>query len=332
MKSNKILVAVMATLIMYGSISCSNNEIIESPVAKNQKELVLQDLQNKIEAYNTQRFGGMERDSRRGKFFRWFWKVVVSDAVGAILGSLAGPGGTVVGAATASGIAAIPAVNDRIDVSVGTSSSTGLAGDQNLNIDSLLQSRGNRPIFSDDPFGRVVPRFNGNQIVRSTIIDSVGFYHNRALFLLNQDNPNWYTLTNDQITSELSKRVCYVTGWNTAAGDSLIPDSTLLKIQTFNEQIQNAVENSYDAHEVCSKLAEIYPECSAELNILSSTISGLENCNETEANSLDYIESILNIVDNSSISVETKSQIRSGIIVSNASSKLWNPEALGLGE
>lgn len=321
MKKCFIFAAVAAVCLM-GMVSCGSeesfNEAAEQPRSEQEaEELALTQLQSNIAKLNAEEFGAHARDTRGlFSFFRRFWKIVTADAVGAIIGTGGGPLGMAVGAATASGCAAIPAVNDLI-----TTSSQEDGNSKTVTAELITP----RPYIGTipDEDGRLTRGLH--EPLRS--LDSIGFYHNRAIVELNKNNSDWLKLSAEDLTKELGRSVINVTGWGSTSNlESFTkPGSQAVRL---NAYLQELVESDIDVEEMCAKLKTKYPSKASQISVLCETIKGIDAASTQSGNTLQYCEKALDLVNKAGLNATLTSQIRSGIIVANASSILWNKDVL----
>lgn len=313
--------AAFAAICLTGTVSCSSDETInEENQVSNQAALSI--LQQDIANLNVQEFG-MPIDQRTRSlksFFRRLWKVVAADAIGGICGAWGGPVGMAVGAATASGTVSVPAVNDKVDVVLGlpttdiTRLSTRASLDSitytlNSNMDGLIPSnRSSKNGLSGLTFG----------------LDSIGYYHNKAILDLNSTQPDWTTYSTEDLTKELGKKIMTVTGWGTIEDIEKLtqPSGDIVKLNVYLQQL--VLNDNCELKDMCEEVKKAYPSYSSQIDILYETIYGLQCTVSENSNTLNYCEKVLDIIDNAKIDNNLRSQLRSGIVVANASSKLWN--------
>lgn len=111
----------IAAICLAGNTSCSSDETINE-VAKAQEttsqsinNAALLEIRSDIAKLNLEEYGEMPQETRSLKsFFRKLWKIVAADALGGIAGASGGPLGMAIGAATASGTAAVPVINKKL--------------------------------------------------------------------------------------------------------------------------------------------------------------------------------------------------------------------------
>ena len=90
--------------------------------------------------------------------------------------------------------------------------------------------------------------------------------------------------------------------------------------------IAKIVDEANDVDELMDAMIKVYPDQKAKLNVLREVLKGFEQCKEMDQDGLGYAEDLLKILDKYDLDEDTKNQIVSGIVVANASSKLWNPD------
>lgn len=154
--------------------------------------------------------------------------------------------------------------------------------------------------------------------------DSIGYYHNLAIAELSAEQPDWTTLSADEITRVLGAKITKVTGWGTLSQMEELTQATG-STADFNRELQLLADNDkYDVEGMCEELKVKYPEYSGQIDVLLEAIKGLQSSTTETSNTLSYCQKVLNIIDTANIDKDLRSQLRASIVVANASTKLWN--------
>lgn len=326
MKKTFVMLLAVAVVLsgVIGSISCSNEE--EMPVAEqvmpNSEAAALAALRQEImqlsQVRNTEA-GSQKPASFFQRFKRYLKRLVFADAVGALRGaSHAGAGvgklgGALIGGVASSALAAIPAINRRVVI-------TPLSSTLNLYTPAPL------PVFNDSTISL------GDGIVIGdpssiTLSDSIGYYHNVALIKLNEEHPDWLELPTPTIVSNLTSQVEDVVGLSHGRllSDSLNND---IDFQNFNNNVISFYDETETYEEFVAMFKEYYPSMSDEIAVIEEFINGFDDIDMVVADQVVFSRKVLNLInDSEGLSDETKHALRSGVLVGNASAKLWNPEA-----
>lgn len=80
-------------------------------------------------------------------------------------------------------------------------------------------------------------------------------------------------------------------------------------------------DDDFDAY--CNKLSGLYPEKANEISVLKEFVYGLSNIDINETDT-EYLQKILLLIDESEIDEISKKNLKSAVLVGNASYRLWN--------
>lgn len=263
-------------------------------------------VENRLDSLNRAMFS--EEIPTRGwkDFFKRFISVVVADAVGGMFGSSCGPVGTATGAIVASAVAAfVPAENIYISRS---------CDNDNGDIPQM-----NPPAISLS--SDLVPSQSTG--TTNTVEDSIGYYHNMVLMSVNGNISN-----NDRNIDSLIVKLADIS-YKTYNTSREVVLNSLNENRQFYETIvsyivpQQNQEPSLD--EVFALWMSLYPDNSQKLSVLKSFFKGMYQIGINE-NDGDYLNKVLEIINNSSLDRKTKEDLRNAAIVGNASYQLWNVE------
>jgi len=153
-----------------------------------------------------------------------------------------------------------------------------------------------------------------------TMMDSIGYYHNlilqkigaKKLTTANLDSIEQYVVQSmDDIFGKEAQSI-------TAAG--LKSNESYKFLKSHISKLNNAI----NASAFCNILSEYETINQDELDVLKVYMIGLES--KDNANG-EYTAEVLKTVNSSELDTATKERIRAGIIVGNASQKLWSPSS-----
>lgn len=327
MKKTLVMLLAVAVVLsgVIGSISCSNEEDV--PVAEqvtpNQEAAALAALRQEIMQLKQAETAKVDPQIRAGffrKFVNYFKKVVFADAIGALHGATLGSlvpgvgtvGGALIGGVASSAVAAIPAVNRNITITP-------------LNY-LYFETPAPLPVFNDSTIS-----LGGGLVLGDpsclTLSDSIGYYHNVALLKLNEEHPDWLQLPAPTIVSNLTFQVEDVVG---LSHGRLLSDSlnNNIQFQTFNNNVISFYDETETYEEFVAMFKQSYPDLADEIAVIEEFIDGFDDIDMIVTDQVVFSRKVLNLINNSEgLSDETKHALRSGVLVGNASAKLWNPEA-----
>lgn len=279
--------------------SCSNEMTSVAPpttpnkIEGSAKQAALAALQGQIATINNSACISTPETRGLGSFFRRLWRVVYTDAVGAIFGFKFGPVGSVVGAAACSTF-------------------TGVQDEMNSRA-TLEQSNLEFKYKLNDDLSDLVPITDTE--TQPTIQDSIGYLHNKAILNLNKElKPisinSIPVLLQDEVKAEMPKQYTFT------PTDSINLNQTY---QMFVKNEQAFTGNDIDTYE--KHLVACYPQQSGEIKVVSEFLKGISSI-EAESEK-EYIKTILKLIDEANLSAEVKQSLRNGVIVGNASHRLW---------
>lgn len=254
-----------------------------------QESLVM--LQGKIASLNDSMSVNQVKTRGLGNFLRRLWHTVSADAVGALFGNLwGGPIGAVTGAAACSGGCQFLKMEYTR-----SAENNGHLGDMNSDLSGLI------PL--------------NEKVEDNTLLDSIGYYHNKALLGLNDKNELSVSampvLLLDEVKAEVPQKVVFTDQ------DSIQLNKTYKKFVDNERTFKGNNVDEYESH-----LVECNPEQSGEIKVLFEFLRGLSAINIDDDNA--YMQKVLQLIKEANLSETVKQNLRNGIIVGNASSKLWN--------
>lgn len=299
----KIIFIFLLDCVCYCFFSCGNDEVTCEVNAEDSEQVCYNDhfmsLKNNIKTLNEETFGDEVKTRGIFKFFKKLLSIVISDAAGAIVGTAISPGtGTVVGAVSASAYVATRNVDD-INISFGMHKIS-------INEKSLD--------------GVVIE----NPAIKTTFADSIGYFHN--LILVSMNNSGKLPLM-VQSSEEIVNNV-YLEASRISSIPTSIKDAD--ELVSVNNDMRRFVESGiavflpdddFDAY--CNKLSGLYPEKANEISVLKEFVYGLSNIDINETDT-EYLQKILLLIDESEIDEISKKNLKSAVLVGNASYRLWN--------
>ena len=296
-----LFVCLIASAIAF--FSCGNDEVTCEVNAGNLEQVCYNDhfmsLKNNIKTLNEETFGDEVKTRGIFKFLKKLLSIVISDAVGAIGGTAICPGtGTVVGAVSASAFVATRNVDD-IEISSGMHKIS-------INEKSLD--------------GVVVD----NPAIKATFADSIGYFHN--LIPVSMNNSGKLPLavqSSKEIVNDVYLEASRISGIPTSIKDA---DELVSVNNDMRRFVESGIavflpDDDFDAY--CNKLSGLYPEKANEISVLKEFVYGLSNIDINETDT-EYLQKILLLIDESEIDEISKKNLKSAVLVGNASYRLWN--------
>lgn len=215
--------------------------------------------------------------------------IVEADLAGARIGKKYGPWGAVIGAASASAIAY--ATKHKYYKSVQFDVDWGIVKEQNV----------------------VFPKNEST----STTLDSVGYYHNQIIRQIGEDKIMETDIENiENLVIETAQKL-YGKDVVSFSDKQLKEDPDYRFLIKNMEQIVKT-----DNADAFYKIMEGAPGFNkGELDILKSYIQGLNVVDNTNG---AYSNEVLKYIDKTDLNTSTKESLKSGILVGNASNRLWD--------
>lgn len=296
-----LFVCLIASAIAF--FSCGNDEVTCEVNAEDSEQVCYNDhfmsLKNNIKTLNEETFGDEVKTRGIFKFFKKLLSIVISDAAGAIVGTAISPGtGTVVGAVSASAYVATRNVDD-INISFGMHKIS-------INEKSLD--------------GVVIE----NPAIKTTFADSIGYFHN--LILVSMNNSGKLPLmvqSSEEIVNNVYLEASRISSIPTSIkdADELVSVNNDMRRFVESEIAVFLPDDDFDAY--CNKLSGLYPEKANEISVLKEFVYGLSNIDINETDT-EYLQKILLLIDESEIDEISKKNLKSAVLVGNASYRLWN--------
>lgn len=324
-----ITFALCVSMVLSSTTSCNNQEELNNAdfTEQTQQTVALEQLNSEFAQFNQQKKiegGGVETRSLKS-FFRKFFCVIGADLLGAGTTLWGGPAAMVAGAAASSSWAICKVRKGSLDLDVKNHPYT-----QGISIGDGTDNGGgggignpgggfNKPITKrDNNLGGLIP--NKPNL---TFADSVGYFHNKVILELENENPGWTTLDKTKLSKELAAIVDKCVG---ATTDSKVTDADVKQAADKADAIANIVAEANDVDELMDAMIAKYPNQKAKMNVFREVLKGFEQCKEMDQDGLGYAEDLLEILNKYNLDEKTMNQIVSAIVVANASSKLWNPD------
>lgn len=341
MKRTIFLTALMAICLMT-NISCSSdvtNEVTDiQREVEESNSMEMEKLCTELQKYNNNTFGEISVNSIQSKnnansprykngsfkkFWKRFWKVVVADIVGAIKGATVEKGKTLnmLANATSSSATALEACLEKQNTTsdkptIDNSSSTTTTQSSTTNKDTVT-------LKLNTNTSNLILNTRKNTLLNSPI-DSLGYFHNLAIIEFNKDHSNWLTLSTADLTKEIGYAIAKVTGWCTTEQwtEYINQNRTIIEMNRYLYQLVS--DEDTDVKSMCQQLRSKYPECKNQIDFVYEAIKGFVACDADDFESSDYAEEILSLIENANLSNGLTTQLRSGIVIANASYKLWS--------
>ena len=314
--------ALCLCMVLSSTTSCNNQEELNNAdfTEQAQQTIALEQLNSEFAQLNQQKKiegGGVETRSLRS-FFRKFFCVVGADLLGAATTLWGGPALVVSGAAASSSWAIHKVRKGTLDLDTNLYPSVVGGGDGTGTPNWGRPHNPKNPLTDGSSLSGLIP----NRI-KPTFADSVGYFHNKVITQLAIENPDWTTFDKIKLSKGLATTVDKCVS---ATSDVKLSDADINKIADNADVIAKIVDEANDVDELMDAMIKVYPDQKAKLNVLREVLKGFEQCKEMDQDGLGYAEDLLKILDKYNLDEDTKNQIVSGIVVANASSKLWNPD------
>ena len=310
---NLLLFLLMLSAIALASCSSEDNyvglsteettEVTDSAMQQVQRNAELMALQGKIHDCNLLTFGVQQNNDTRG-----FWKVlknvfkvvatVAADAIGGVLGGVAG-------GVTASGIAGGAMLFNVTKIAIVPMD------------DATAVTRGSSGI---NPFLNIVPT---GPVLKG---DSIGYYHNKVMCQLFSDS---IQVAEFNKKSDSEKATVIMTAMAAEpylrehyGSDLTNTEKSAVGIDVANTMMQIAEE--VETEEEFFDRLEASGLCDANLmGVLREILEGL-NSIDVETDDGSYYEAVLEIINNSELDEVTKQCMEDGVVIGQASNRLWN--------
>lgn len=308
----KTFILSFALVCMLCSCS-SSSDYVEEPIANNavvDESNSLSSVQAQIEALNQEMFttttsSVQPRKSLRS-FFRKFFAVVICDAAGGLVGSLAGPAGAAAGAMLSSGLAAVTSP-ENIQYPMAKVASANTSAFASMNSEAIALSKGIVPVDSTSQ--------------KASLNDSIGYYHNQLMLKMGNE-----LVYSDSINKQIADNVITLTASNYSVPLKEV-SSYVESNKTFFDNITNkglcSTDDVQSIEGIIKKWIALYPEYSSQFEVLQSFIEGVSNL-DVDVNDGTYLNKVLGIINTSTLSDTMKQSLRNAFIVGNASYQLWN--------
>lgn len=270
-----------------GLMSCSGNDEFKT---QGHTELAVapdaayQQLTSDLAGYN-EKF--VSRQTRLGGWWRRFF-IGLTDAVGAIVGTVYfGPVG---GGALGAGASALLAQQ--------TGNATTVPGGK---------------MFFDKDI-TYIPAVDS----RPTLLDSVGFVHNKILIELEAEDTTFYSkvlpssVIMDKILEDVNANGTVV---DSNLSGEMAAKLDLMKLPADCIEDQNAALSYYK---------KVFPEYSNQLDVLKNYTKTVEQLPDSVIP--QYTDGYLKVVDSAPIPLKDKEQIKGGVLVGGNSTLLWKPK------
>lgn len=298
----KLFLIVVAIAVVASTTNCSNEtfEKRSSIIQYEQDSLIRKqafcELESEIQNLNHQYVltHGTVTRGWLGRLFKSFFM----DAIGGVFGSWGGPVGASVGAASFSVLAW---TNEPV-----------------WSPNQIVMTEGSSAISND----LVIPLPRGEEELVEIKDDSVGFYHNYMLQQIGSiSSVTGLGLNNISVTllgkirNKISQRE-----YNVLYEDFMRPNKVFDKVQANLSSVNSAQSLS----ELSTTFGNIFPGQREEFNIIKNYIEGIQQIDENASNT--YTQNVIELIDGSGISEVEKKNLYRGIVIGQASSRLWKIE------
>lgn len=300
---------LLFVICLFTLFSCNSEEnACETSLSQEPSEMALSpefaNVQREMLVLNSD--VAIANPSQTRGLFGWFRRILgvtVADAVGGIVCSWFGPAGAAAGATATSGLVAAFLGEPEITIS------TRSGGDDELFL----------PMNPEDKsLDNLVPEVVGEELL--SVDDSIGYFHNRILLDIKNENAGVKLSREDLLT-------CIAQKTSTFYG---VDEKDIKRDMDANKDVFDFVTQSEyksldneSIHDIVAAWIARYPSKREELTLLETFFSGLSNI-DVDENDGNYLMKVLELVDQSELSEETKKNLHNAFIVGNASYQLWN--------
>lgn len=286
-----------------GTEMTSGTELTDSAMQQVKRNAELMALQNSVHDFNVATFTGQQSPNTRSIWskIKNIFKVVATvaaDAIGGVLGGVAG-------GVTASGIAGGAMLFNVTKIAIVPMD------------DATAVTRGSSGI---NPFLNIVPT---GPVLKG---DSIGYYHNKVMCKLFSDS---IQVAEFNKKSDSEKATVIMTAMAAEpylrehyGSDLTNTAKSAVGINVANTMMQIAEE--VETEEEFFDRLEASGLCDANLmGVLREILEGL-NSIDVETDDGSYYEAVLEIINNSELDEVTKQCMEDGVVIGQASNRLWN--------
>ena len=327
------LFLLMLSMIVLASCSSEENvmglsaenetEVSDSTFEQVQRNLELMTLQDNIHDYKLATFGEQQNPMTRGWFkrvvkgFAKFVATIAADAVGGVLGGV--PGGI-----TASGIvggALLFKVN-RVAIVPTWYPTTRIVSPPKDTEDNDSTGGFGRGWGKDGSVAileHVVPT---NPI---SVGDSIGYYHNKVLCEVFSDTVKVASFVKKskqeqaQIIIDAMKEEPYLCKYY---GNDLNDQAKINTGVDVANTIMQIAEEAETEEEFFARVEDAGLGDTYIMDVLREILEGFDNI-DPETDTGEYYEAVLDLIQNSGLDKETKQNLTDGVIIGQASNRLW---------
>lgn len=152
---------------------------------------------------------------------------------------------------------------------------------------------------------------------------SDGEIHNIVLLNLNERyGEDMFKLPKEILIREVANEVASLKGCTSEEAIADI-DEASAQVKIFTD----AYINSSSIEEYTATLKRYYPQKAAEIDVLEITFEGFQQV-DVETDNGEYAREVTKIIDESAIPTTMKAELKSGVSLANASTRLWNQDAI----
>lgn len=156
---------------------------------------------------------------------------------------------------------------------------------------------------------------------------SDGEIHNIVLMNLNEKyGEDMFELPEETLIREVANEVAELKGCSLEEAIADIDEaSSQIKIFT------DAYINSSSIEEYTTTLKKYYPQNATEIDVLEITFEGFQQV-DVDTDNGEYAREVTRIIDESAIPTTMKNDLKLGVSIANASTRLWNKDAIVIEE
>lgn len=282
--------------------SCSNDDLSSSEIIlpPSPEKAAYEALMSQIDSVGTAYYGTMNTRSFWSTLWSNMKKVLIADAIGAAKGF----------------IKQTPVV-DGVAASLGK-------------VVEILLTDEDEPDSIGSPVRPLEYSLDDIVLTNSgSYADSIGYYHNRIIQRTFPQNTD-ISIMRGISTTRIAQAISCIAQMEDD-GNELEMFEELIEEIPYEEEL-NTDDDDYDFcgdtfEELCEYFIHEDPQTATQLIIIARYIDNLQDYNDHATMKL-YSEQVINLVNQSSISEDSKSIIKIGLSVAFASAHLWIPESI----
>lgn len=307
MKTKPFIIAISLALLIisffvFSLTSCTNEVNVSSyknPTLSSD-EMAYEALYNQIDSIAVLNYGQVQSTRSWGSFWSGLKRILIADAIGAAKGLIVG--------------------NCVID---------GVAASLGKTVEIILSESETSPDSISAPVESM--EYSLNDIVltgSSEYVDSIGYYHNQIIQNIFAHNSNlniWQGLSTARIANVVKNTVD-----NDYNPNEQVLLEDLIEDVAYDENIDDETYDFFSDNfeDFCEYFIQEDPQIAPQLITIARFIDNMQSFDDV-ATMRTYYEQAVQLVNQSTISSNSKTVIKVGLSVAFASAKLWDEDQIG---